>query len=288
MRLHTAAGGREVQGAAWGPGAEWALDALPGMLGGDDAGADDFAAAAAGHPFLRQALRRHPHWRVPRSGLVFEAMLAAVLEQKVTGQEARPAGGRCCCRFGDPAPGPGAQLGLRVTPAPETVRMIPSWEWLRMPVDPARSRAAVVTAPGWRPRWSGRLALAHAEAERVLRTLPGIGEWTAAEVRQRAHGDPDAASFGDYHVPASIGMTLTGEPVDDAGSPSCSSSSGRTGTGCSGWSSCAASGSRAADRGWPPRRHLPGRYAGRSRSLPRPRRPVHPDPPTLRHGVLAP
>ncbi len=215
MRVHTADGGRAVQGAAWGAGADWMLDALPGMLGGRDAGADDFAAVAARHPFLREALRRHPHWRVPRSGLVFEAMLAAVLEQKVTGQEARAGWRTLLLRFGDPAPGPGEQLGLRVTPAPETVRMIPSWEWLRMPVDPARSRAAVVTAQV-APALERTAALAHAEAERVLRTLPGIGEWTAAEVRQRAHGDPDAVSFGDYHVPASIGMTLTGEPVDDA------------------------------------------------------------------------
>ena len=36
-------------------------------------------------------------------------------------------------------------------------------------------------------------------------------------MRQRAHGDPDAASFGDYHVPGFIGCTLAGEPVDDAG-----------------------------------------------------------------------
>ncbi len=40
--------------------------------------------------------------------------------------------------------------------------------------------------------------------------------WTSAEVRQRAHGDPDAVSFGDYHVAKDIGWALTGTPFDDA------------------------------------------------------------------------
>ena len=53
--------------------------------------------------------------------------------------------------------------------------------------------------------------------DRRLRTLPGIGVWTSAEVRSRALGDPDAVSFGDYHVAADIGYTLTGTPVDDEG-----------------------------------------------------------------------
>ncbi len=30
-------------------------------------------------------------------------------------------------------------------------------------------------------------------------------------------GDPDAVSFGDYHIAANIGYVLTGEAVDDEG-----------------------------------------------------------------------
>lgn len=45
----------------------------------------------------------------------------------------------------------------------------------------------------------------------------GRGEWTAAETAQRAFGDADAVSVGDYHIPKMIGWTLLGEPVDDAG-----------------------------------------------------------------------
>ena len=49
-----------------------------------------------------------------------------------------------------------------------------------------------------------------AAAERRLRAIPGVGVWTAAEVRQRAHGDPDAVSFGDYHIAKDVGWALAG------------------------------------------------------------------------------
>jgi len=205
-----------VLAETWGPGAGWTLDALPAMLGDGDAGAADFAQLAQHDPFLAEALRRHPHWRVPRSGLVFEALLPAILEQKVTGREAWAGWRALLRRFGDPAPGPARDLGLRVAPHADTVRRIPSWEWLALPVDPARSRTAVLAARV-APALERTTGLEHAEAERILRTLPGIGVWTAAEVRQRAHGDADAVSFGDYHIPSTIGYTLTGAPTDDAG-----------------------------------------------------------------------
>jgi 3-methyladenine DNA glycosylase/8-oxoguanine DNA glycosylase len=50
-----------------------------------------------------------------------------------------------------------------------------------------------------------------------LQSVPGIGPWTAAEVSQRAHGDPDSVSVGDYHLPAIVGWALIGKPVDDDG-----------------------------------------------------------------------
>jgi 3-methyladenine DNA glycosylase/8-oxoguanine DNA glycosylase len=46
--------------------------------------------------------------------------------------------------------------------------------------------------------------------------LPGVGVWTAAETAQRAFGDADALSVGDYHVPKMIGWTLLGRPIVDA------------------------------------------------------------------------
>jgi len=70
-------------------------------------------------------------------------------------------------------------------------------------------------------RVAGRLeqlaALPMDEADRRLRSLPGIGPWTSAHIRQRACGDPDAIAVGDYHLPGVIGWALARRVVDDAG-----------------------------------------------------------------------
>jgi 3-methyladenine DNA glycosylase/8-oxoguanine DNA glycosylase len=53
------------------------------------------------------------------------------------------------------------------------------------------------------------------EVERALRSVPGVGVWTAAETMQRAHGDPDAVSVGDFHLAKHVGWALTGRRIDD-------------------------------------------------------------------------
>ena len=59
------------------------------------------------------------------------------------------------------------------------------------------------------------LALPADRVEAALRALPGVGAWTAAEVRQRAYGDPDAVSVGDFHVPGQVVFALTGATDGD-------------------------------------------------------------------------
>jgi 3-methyladenine DNA glycosylase/8-oxoguanine DNA glycosylase len=201
-----------VRAEAWGSGAEWVLDGLPATLGADD----DLSGFEPGaHPLVAEAWRRHSHWRIGRTGLVMEALTPAILEQKVTGQEAFAGFRMLVHRFGERAPGPVAALRLWVQPDAATIRQIPSWEWLRMHVDPARSRA-LVTAARVAESLERTVGLPGEEVERRLTSLPGLGEWTAAEVRQRAHGDPDAVSFGDYHVAKDVGWAVAGRPFDDA------------------------------------------------------------------------
>jgi 3-methyladenine DNA glycosylase/8-oxoguanine DNA glycosylase len=202
-----------VRASAWGPGAAWALHALPALLGAHDEASSGFTPR---HPCIREAWRRHRGWRVPRSGQVMEALVPAVLEQKVTGREAWGAWRHLLRRYGEPAPGPAALLppGMRIPPAPEVWRRVPSWEWHRAGVDSSRSRT-VVTAAGAAGRLEAVSDLPHDVAGARLRTLPGIGAWTAAEVAQRALGDPDAVSVGDYHLSSLVGTALVGERVDD-------------------------------------------------------------------------
>ena len=211
---HLAATGEGIVARAWGPGADWATEGVPELLGsGDDL--DGFEATL--HPFIAEVARRHPGLRMLRTRLVFETMAVAILEQKVTGVEARRAWRWMLARYGEPAPGP-APEGMRVFPTPEVWQRIPSWDWHRAGVGPQRSatvlRAAAVAASLEHTLDRGR---GGADVERALRSIPGVGVWTAAETMQRAHGDPDAPSVGDFHVPALVGWALAGEAVDDAG-----------------------------------------------------------------------
>ncbi|MCP2032851.1 3-methyladenine DNA glycosylase/8-oxoguanine DNA glycosylase [Okibacterium sp. HSC-33S16] len=203
---------------AWGAGAEWALDGVPELLGAQD-NWDDLDLSTS--PMLADVRRRNPGLRLSRNRLVFEMLVPAVLEQKVTVVEAWRAWRILVRRHGEPAPGP-APEGMVVAPAAETWRLIPSWEWHRAGVGPQRSETAVrasrVAESLERTIVTGEDALREsAMASARLQSLPGIGLWTAAEVTSRAHGNPDAVSVGDYHLAATVGMALTGSPVDDDG-----------------------------------------------------------------------
>lgn len=199
-----------VLGRAWGEGAAWALEQLPALLGADD----DPAGFEAHHPAVAEGLRLHPHWRIGRTGLVMESLVPSILEQKVTGKQAFGSFRQLVQRHGEPAPGPVASLRLRLQPTPRTIAAIPSWEWLQLGVDPARSRT-VVTACRVADSLERVAGLSGEEADRRLRSLRGVGVWTSAEVRQRALGDPDAVSFGDYHLANWVGWALFGRDITD-------------------------------------------------------------------------
>ena len=207
----TQRGSGEVHCTAWGDGAEHAVAGLADLLGGRD----DPSGFDPGHPLLRDLHARHPGLRIPRTGRVFESLVPAVLEQKVTGKEARSSWRWLVQRYGEPAPGP-APRGMRVPPPAETWRRVPSWDWHRAGVDPKRART-VLAAAQVAPRLEEAAGMPSAEAERRLRAVPGIGVWTAAEVAQRALGDADAVSVGDFHLAQFVGWALVGRPLDDDG-----------------------------------------------------------------------
>lgn len=194
-----------VRAQAWGPGAQWLLDALPGALGLDD---DLSGFTADAHPVIRDAARRHPGLRIGRSGRLMEALVPAILEQKVVVLEAHRAWRILLSRYGTPPPGP-APHGMRVFPDPGTWRRIPSWDWHRAGVEGVRAET-IIRAAGVADSLERLLTLTHEEADRKLRIIPGIGIWTSAEARQRAAGDPDAVSVGDYHLKNVVGWALAG------------------------------------------------------------------------------
>ena len=194
---------------AWGSGAAEFADALAKMLGAED----DPAGFAPQEPTIAAAHKRAPYLRIGRTDRVLEALIPAVIEQRVPGAESFRSWRVLVTKFGAPAPGP-APRNMRVPPAGEVWRRIPSWEFHRANVDPGRARTIVGCAQ--RAGSLERLAKRPAEQARgALMSLPGVGIWTAAETAQRAFGDADALSIGDYHLAKLVGWTLFGYPIDD-------------------------------------------------------------------------
>jgi 3-methyladenine DNA glycosylase/8-oxoguanine DNA glycosylase len=197
---------------AWGPGAAWAGAAVPQWLGAHDR-VDGFDAAA--HPLVARLHRSTPWLRLGSTGRVWDALVPAVLEQKVTGIEAHRTWRELLRLAGEPAPGP-APAGMRVVPSAERLLAVTDWQWHGCGLDGARRRALRAVASV-----ASRLeAGAHedcADLRRRLQSVPGIGVWTAAEVAQRAVGCPDSVSVGDYHLKNLVGWSLAGRKTDDAG-----------------------------------------------------------------------
>ncbi len=208
----TAAG--VVRGAAWGPGAGWALAQLPALCGADD---DPAGFDASRHPLIADSHRRHPGLRLGRTDLIFDALAVAVFEQKVTGMQAFAAWRRIVTWFGERAPGP-TPVPMFAPPTIDGWRRIPSWAWHRAGLEPPQSRTVVRAASRGESIVRAVAAASDGEAvDRVLVTQPGIGPWTSAETRIRALGDPDAVSVGDFHLAHEVGYALTGARTDDDG-----------------------------------------------------------------------
>lgn len=206
--------GASVRARAWGPGAERLLDGLPAALGLDD---DDAGFEAGLHPVVAGLARRLGRVRLGRTGAVWESLLPAILEQRITGTEAWRNYRRLVRAHGSPAPGP---LGLLLPPTAEAVAGLPSWALTGLGIEPRRGtilkriarecpRLEALGAPSRLPGGGGAGAGALATA---LRAHAGIGPWTSAEVTLRALGDPDAVSVGDAHLSNVVAFALTGAP----------------------------------------------------------------------------
>lgn len=192
-----------IEAEAWGPGADHAVDALPRLLGFEDRPGD----FDPDDPLLGRLHRQFAGMRFGRTDAVLEALVPSILEQKVTGLEARRAHRQMVLRYGEPAPGP---PGLHLPPHPAVLAET-SYADLHM-LGVERKRAETIRRVSGQ---AGRLdALAAGPTEQAggpLTAVPGVGPWTAAEVAAVALGDADAVSVGDYHLPSLVSWALAGE-----------------------------------------------------------------------------
>lgn len=202
---------------AYGPGAELAMaDGRAERLVGVD-GASSGLADLIGHDDARidRLARRFRGVRLTRSEAVLDALIPAILEQKVTGAEARRAWQGLVRAHGEDAPGPAALIaGLRVAPAPGVLAALPYYAYHPFGIE--QRRAELIRRVARRAAsFEGIVELPLPEAHARLQAVPGIGPWTAAEVAVRALGDPDAVSVGDFHLPNLVAFALAGEPRGD-------------------------------------------------------------------------
>ena len=214
--LRLVAEGAAIRAQAWGPGAAWAIGQAPELVGADDDAAG-FAALLAGHALLRALNARFPGTRIGRTRRVLEALVPAIIEQKVTGDVACAAFIALVRRHGEPAPGPWDEPSdrraapMRVPPAPTTLAGLPGYAY--HPLGLERRRAdAIRFAAGRAARVEECMDLPLSDAYARLQALPLVGPWTAAEVGLRAFGDADAVSVGDFHLCHAVCWALAGEP----------------------------------------------------------------------------
>jgi 3-methyladenine DNA glycosylase/8-oxoguanine DNA glycosylase len=195
--------GDGVRATAWGSGAAWALEHAPALIGAED----DVSAFVAHDDVMARVWKEHRSVRLTRALDVVRTLVAAILEQKVVGMEARRAWRRMTLALSEPAPGEG---GLVLPPDPATVAEVPYYRFHPWGVE--RRRAEVIRAVCARAASLEALAdVPFDQARRRLEAMRGIGPWTAAEVMRLSLGDPDAVSVGDYHLPDIVAWALARE-----------------------------------------------------------------------------
>ncbi len=198
---------RQVEGQAWGDGAQWLLDQMPGLLGLAD---DPSGFAPDGK--IGSAWKRRP-FRLNRTDRPWDAIVGAILGQKVQVTKAVDSRRAIARKFGDAAPGPeipGRRKG-NVLPSPETVGQLGYSDLHRCGVE--RKRAEILIRTGREMRrldelWSQEPAAIRARLEKIR----GIGPWTSNLVTAVAFGDPDAVPVGDFHIPNLVAWHMAGEP----------------------------------------------------------------------------
>ncbi|WCO67349.1 hypothetical protein PO878_01275 [Iamia majanohamensis] len=208
--------GDELRVRAWGPGARWAADQVPDLVG-EGRDPDELTAllATVDRPevgLLRDLHRRHAGVRVPRTAAVVEALVPTILEQRVTSAGARRSHRSLVLAHGAPAPGPPEVAGrLRLPPTPARLARLPSWTFHHHEVE--RRRADTIRRVATRGRALDAAAdLPLDDAYRRVRAIPGVGPWTAGGIGGVALGDPDAVVVGDLHLPHMVSWLLRRVP----------------------------------------------------------------------------
>jgi 3-methyladenine DNA glycosylase/8-oxoguanine DNA glycosylase len=201
VRVHAA-------GAWTGDDVERAIVCARGIAAVDD-DPTEFLASVRRHPVLGPLVRGADP-RLPKTPTVFEALAIAIIEQLVTGFEARASIRRLFRATGEAIAG----TSLVAAPSARAVHRVPMWRLRELGI--GSRRAATLHRAAARGDAIERLRAEPPEIflERI-QSLPGVGPWTANAVARAALGWSDAVPMGDFHAPYIISASLGREVSRD-------------------------------------------------------------------------
>jgi AraC family transcriptional regulator of adaptative response / DNA-3-methyladenine glycosylase II len=155
---------------------------------------------------LKHIVRRQAGLRVPGAFDGFELALRAVLGQQVSVKAATTLAGRFAAAFGEPAVTPFEELKYF---SPEAAKIAAAEVQTLIGLGLTKKRAETIRSLA-RAVADGGLVLepgvALEETLQRLRSLPGIGPWTAQYVAMRALGYPDAFPHGDLGLMKALAL----------------------------------------------------------------------------------
>jgi 3-methyladenine DNA glycosylase/8-oxoguanine DNA glycosylase len=163
-----------------------------------------FLKMVSEHELLGPISRRNDA-RIDMTPTVFETFAVAVIEQLVTGVEARASIRRLWRIAGERVPG----TNLVAAPSAAAVKRVPMWKMHEIGVGARRA----VTLHNGAGRGAALERLRHVEpalALEKIQSLPGVGPWTATAVAKKGFGWADAVPVGDFHAPFTITEALGG------------------------------------------------------------------------------
>lgn len=172
-----------------------------------DAEPDAIVAHLAGDDVLGDLVTARPGLRVPGGFDGFEVALRTILGQQVSVRAATTLAGRLAAAFGEPAET--GHLGLTRYPVQaERLAEAEPAELIALGLTRARAASAIALAQAVA---SGELRLEPggdvAGTVERLKTIPGIGEWTAQYIALRALRWPDAFPHTDLGLRRALGDT---------------------------------------------------------------------------------
>jgi AraC family transcriptional regulator, regulatory protein of adaptative response / DNA-3-methyladenine glycosylase II len=161
-----------------------------------DLAADPLAIAAhlATDPTLAPLVSKRPGLRVPGAWDGFELAIRAVLGQQITVAGAIRLAGKLVAKYSEPLTAPEGEL-THIFPLPEALADA-QLATLGMPGARAATLSAVAAAVVADPDLLGA-HLSLEEAIKRLRSIRGIGEWTAQYIALRQLREPDAFPAAD-------------------------------------------------------------------------------------------